>query len=171
MRWRNTKRTLWIVAGIIAIGAIAFGVLFYYAGKFAPGTHGSIKNYSYDVSKYELEEVIHDIIIENPSISRDTIYNYYNDGVNYITISISKTDTIKEFVFRYYGDEQFWEDNPGYSEIFICYIRNKSKGRPRTTAERKKQFKANREYSLSLFETELIGRIEAILNERNTENN
>ena len=104
------------------------------------GTHGSLKGYQYNISKYELENAVNYVINENSKIHRDsavcgysywadengdvyqidTLPDYYNDGENYLTITIDTDKGKYEYVFCYYGDKSYW-DNSKSSEIFICY--------------------------------------------------
>jgi len=107
---------------------------------FSAGTHGSLKNYQYEISKYELEKAVNYVINENSKIHRDsvkfgynqwvddtgnvyridTIPDYYNDGENYLTITIETERGKNEYIFRYYGDDTHWKKSKT-SEIFICY--------------------------------------------------
>ena len=52
--------------------------------------------------------------------------NYYNDGINYVTITIVDGQTRDEFTFRYYGDQEYWKSSPS-SEIFIVYAFDKDR--------------------------------------------
>jgi hypothetical protein len=67
---------------------------------FTGGTHGSIKEYTFPVSKVLLQKAIEKVILKNSDIERDTAKNYlinitngrndtifddrYNDGIEYI---------------------------------------------------------------------------------------
>ena len=118
-----------------------FAILFGMTGCFfSAGTHGSLKNYQYNMSKYELEKAVNYVINENPKIQRDsveyvyyyyvdmatdsqridTVIEHYNDGENYLTITIETDKGKCEYIFRYYGDKSYW-DSSKTSEIFICY--------------------------------------------------
>ena len=75
-----------------------------------------------------------EVIESNPKIIRDTVVteksdnsstdttynNYYNDGVNYVTIKIETPKGYNEYTFRYLGDKDYWKSSNN-SEIFICY--------------------------------------------------
>ena len=52
--------------------------------------------------------------------------NYYNDGINYVTITIKDSQIKDEFTFRYYGDQEYWKSSPS-SEIFIVYAFDKDR--------------------------------------------
>lgn len=79
------------------------------------GTHGTIIGYQYSISKYTLEKAVQKVIITNSNIQRDTTkaYNdstkndYYNDGDNYITITIRKNQLINRYTFKYAGDKEY----------------------------------------------------------------
>jgi len=142
------------------------------------GTHGSLKNYQYNISKYELEKAVNYVINENPKIHRDSVKyvyshwvdiatddgyridsvpDYYNDGENYITIKIETDKGKCEYIFRYYGDKSYW-DSSKTSEIFICYaydeVRNGgSEGNGGVDRETLK-------YLAEIFEKEFINKID-----------
>ena len=101
------------------------------------GTHGSLKGYKYPTTKDKLDSAVMLVIKNNPNIYRDTnnvnyiidqtngkndtiIDNYYNDGINYLTIKIKTEKGQNEYTFRYYGGEEDWK-TAATSEIFICY--------------------------------------------------
>ena len=50
--------------------------------------------------------------------------DYYNDGVNYITFSISKGQLKNYYTFRFAGDSTYW-DTSKVSQIFIAYSLDK----------------------------------------------
>src|SRR5688572_9857441 len=101
-------------------------------GCLTAGTHGSIQEYQYPVSKYVLEKAVMKVIDSNDSIQRDTVKawndssknDYYNDGTNYITMTISKGEIANKYTFRYYGAKVYW-DTSTTSEIFIAYAFDK----------------------------------------------
>ncbi|MCB9359959.1 MAG: hypothetical protein H6587_02810 [Flavobacteriales bacterium] len=97
----------------------SIGVVAFFAFCSTAGTHGSLAGYSYPISKKSLEKTINAVIEENDFIERPTSSDYYNsDG--YITILIGHSAKHK-YVFRFYGGEEHWKNNPNQSEIFICY--------------------------------------------------
>jgi hypothetical protein len=85
------------------------------------GTHGSIKSYSYPVTKVQLEKAVGDAIRSNGNIQRDRRSGHYNDTKNYVTMTIKSGADKFEYTFRYLGDSASWV-NSRTSEIFICYI-------------------------------------------------
>lgn len=92
------------------------------------GTHGSIKSYQYSIPKYSLEKAINKIIFTSRNIERDTTkayndstkYDYYNDGTDYMTITITSDKLVNRYIFKYGGDKKYW-DTSKVSNIFICY--------------------------------------------------
>ena len=50
--------------------------------------------------------------------------NFYNDVVNYVTITIKDGQLKDEFTFRYYGDQEYWKSSPS-SEIFLVYVKTR----------------------------------------------
>lgn len=88
------------------------------------GTHGAIARYQFPVSKYVLEKAIDDVLIKNAdSIYRDSIKGFYNDDSNYVTMRIVTKSTKYRYIFRFYGDKEFW-DTSRQSSIFIAYAYN-----------------------------------------------
>jgi hypothetical protein len=111
------------------------------------GGAGSIKGYRYATTKYNLQKAVMTVIKNSPNIYRDSTMdktvdpsietrykdsnvdlaagnNYYNDVINYVTITITDGQTKDEFTFRYYGDQEYWNSSPS-SEIFIVYAFDK----------------------------------------------
>ncbi len=101
------------------------------------GTHGSIKSYTYPVSKHELQNAVDIVLSKHSNINRDltdnvifdvtnpnkvdTIHNnYYNDGKRYITIEIKKNAETFEYTFQFSGTEADWESSKS-SNISIAY--------------------------------------------------
>lgn len=141
------------------------------------GTHGSLKNYEFMVTKYELDSVVDLVIKNNPNISQeaanvnyivdvtdgknDTIIDdYYNDGINYLTIKIKNDPDLIEYTFRYLGDSTDWNANVT-SEIFICYAydQNGNGGSEGNGGVSNKQL----HYFTEIFEREFITKIDSIL--------
>lgn len=89
-------------------------------GCIRGGTHGYIKAYKYSTSKQKLENAIMQILVNNPAIVQDSIKGYYNDDTSYLTIKIFENGKSSSFIFRYYGDKDYW-DTAKISEIFIAY--------------------------------------------------
>jgi len=115
------------MAKIFKLLLLIFGIstLFISCNLFDAGTHGMIKQYTFSVSKYELEKVINKVIAITSNIYRDTSkHDYYNDGSAYVTIKIGAKNNPSEYIFRYYGDEEMWKVSPHQSEIFVCYAYN-----------------------------------------------
>ncbi len=96
------------------------------------GTHGSIKDYEYSVSKYKLQDGVEAVLKESGNIQIDTVVNFsvdvtsgkndtiysdrYNDVDNYRKIYISGNS----YTFHYYGDKSYW-DKSKTSMISIVY--------------------------------------------------
>lgn len=97
-------------------------------GCVTSGTHGSIVGYQYPVSKYSLENAVLKVIASNNNILRDTVKawndstknDYYNDGINYMSITISKGELKNSYTLKYAGDPEHW-DTSNVSQIFIAY--------------------------------------------------
>jgi len=81
------------------------------------GTHGNLGDYTYYTSKVKLETAI-ESVITNSSI----IEKLKTDGDTYTSIII-KTEVPYCFVFRFYGDEEYYKLHPNESEIFITAIK------------------------------------------------
>ena len=87
------------------------------------GTHGSIKNYQYNVPKYTLENAVNKIIANNPNIRRDSVKNEFNDDTGYITMGIVYKGLPYTYTCRFYGGKQYW-DTSKKSAVFIAYAYN-----------------------------------------------
>jgi hypothetical protein len=110
--------------------------------------HGGFTNYSFKTKKKTLETAVMKVIANDSNIYREPeatqeykdIYkksteesnkelkdgyvnpnyvDYYNDGKNYMTITIK--DKGYEFTFRYIGDEEYWDKSPN-SEFYLVYL-------------------------------------------------
>ena len=87
-------------------------------GCLTAGTHGSIKSYQYSLSKYTLEKAVQKIITTSQNIQRDTTkafndstrYDYYNDGIDYLTITITKNEQANTYIIRYAGARESWNN-------------------------------------------------------------
>ena len=152
---------------------------------FWPNGHGSIKGYRYPVTKWKLEKAVLDVIKNDSNIFRDTAKqyitvinqddsnkkkvitnNYYNDGT-YITIKIKSGAEVNEYIFRYYGDKDYW-DTASSSEIFICYAYDKNDnggaGRDNLIDDLKNKL-------TGVFEAEFVSKIDKELNVKRREIN
>ena len=113
-----------ILVGIIIILIIvlsAIGFCYWALNNIGGGTHGSIESYPFKISKYELEEIVNNIIANDSTIHRDSTNDYNNTGGN-VTLYINNNDKKYQYTFRYFGDETYWSDNLTHSKIFIYYI-------------------------------------------------
>lgn len=151
-----------------------FFVLVGFYSCITAGTHGSIKNYQYSVPKYTLEKVVQEIIATNLNIQRDTTKayddstknDYYNDGNDYVTITIVKNDLVNEYTFKYGGGKEYW-DTSKVSNISICYAYDKdgnggsegNVGLPWYKFGLKKKL-------VGLFESEFVNKIDAVLKQK-----
>jgi hypothetical protein len=133
------------------------------------GTHGSIKNYDFPISKYVLEKAVLKVISSSPNIQRDTAKNYYNDGENYITLEITKGDILNRYTFRFYGGKEDW-DTAKTSEIFIAYAKDKEGNGGSEGNGAIKWYKPGLKKELvSLFESEFISKLDKELGVNHTE--
>ena len=121
------------------LNKILFLVLIVLSSCMGAGTHGSLENYQFGITKDSLQVVIDQVISSDSNIYRDTIptlaglnekgdlvWDYsYRDRIEYETIYIETDDDKVEFVFRYYGDSEYWNKSPS-SEIFICWAYDKN---------------------------------------------
>jgi hypothetical protein len=155
-----------IFIGLLVLAGLLIGYLEYFVSNFSPGTHGSLQSYHFNVSKYKLEETILKEIESNPKIQRDTSSEdtYYNtDG--YITLSISDSVSVNKYVFRFYGDEEYWNANPTISEIFICYLHDAN---GMAISEGNDNVESNKELvnrSIELFQNEIVTPVNKVLNQ------
>ncbi len=141
-------------------------------GCVTGGTHGSIKTYEYEVSKYMLEEAVLKVINSNSNIQRDTANGYYNGSDNsYITIEISKGELVNDYTLRYGGNKEYW-DTARRSSIFIAYAFDKegnggSEGDGGVT-----WYNVSLKSKLiTLFESEFISKLDKELGVNHTESN
>ena len=133
------------------------------------GTHGSIKNYDFPVSKYILEKAVLKVISNNPDIKRDTAKHYYNDGEDYITIEITKGEIVNRYTFRFYGRKEDW-DTAKTSEIFIVYAWDKEGNGGSEGNGGVKWYKLTLKKKLvSLFESEFVFKLDKELGINHTE--
>jgi hypothetical protein len=149
---------------------------------FSGGTHGSIKDYQYSVTKSELEKAVMAVLQTNSNVYRDTIRNYiidvtdgksdtiennyYNDGTNYLTLHIKTLVDIMEYTIRYYADSMTWA-NSQTSEIFICYIYDgKGNGGSEGNGKWRQTSGSKQKKMINLFETEFINKLDRELNQK-----
>jgi hypothetical protein len=133
------------LAGLTFLCGVFLILIYFVIG----GGAGSIKSYRYATTKNNLQTAVMTVIRNSPNIYRDSTrdnsvdtsiesrykdsnvdlaagVNYYNDVVNYVTITIKDGQLKDEFTFRYYGDQEYWKSSPS-SEIFIVYAYDKDR--------------------------------------------
>lgn len=126
------------------------------------GTHGSIKSYEYPVSKSVLEKAVWKVIAANSNIKRSiakyvidsTKNDYYNDGIYYVSMTITKGEFKNNYTFQFAGDSIYWNTSK-VSDISIAYAWDKDAngGHEGISGKVKKQL-------VSLFELEFINKID-----------
>lgn len=137
--------------------------LAFFSSCLSAGTHGSIKAYQYNVPKYELEKVVHQVIIESSTIYQDSIKDYYNDDTNYVTIRIIEKSLPYKYVFHFYGGKEYW-DTSKTSAISIAYAYNvKNEGGSEGGKIKEHGEKFIHEL-IRPFEKEFISKIDSLLN-------
>jgi hypothetical protein len=99
-------------------------------GCVTGGTHGSIKSYTFHVSKAQLQGAVNKVIRRESGLRiapiTDTFTSrYYNDGERYITLDIGDSSEFNEYIFQFSGDKEYW-DTAKYSEISIAYAYDKN---------------------------------------------
>ena len=153
-----TKAIIFILVSFILIFILLKSCL------ITAGTHGSIKEYQYPISKYALDSAVNVVIALNPNISKDTIIDYYNDGQSYVTIDIKQPGMKYNYTFRYYGDSTTWNASPHMSELFICYARDgNGNGGSEGGGEVNWFHWILRKRLLKPFEKELITKVDSVL--------
>lgn len=119
---------------------LIFSCLFWGCEGIGGGTHGSIKSYTFPVKKEVLQKKVEKVISNCSNIHRDSIKynivivdggekdtlwdNYYNDGINYISISIIEKGLPYTYTFHFYGGKEYWDTSKS-SAISIAYAHNK----------------------------------------------
>jgi len=108
---------------VIIFISVSFIVIYILLKSFliTAGTHGSIKGYQYPISKYTLDSAVNIAIASNSNISKETDSSFYNDGQSYVTINIKQPGMKYNYIFRYYGGPETWDNSPKSSELSICY--------------------------------------------------
>jgi hypothetical protein len=111
------------------------------------GTHGSIKEYEYSVSKKVLQKAVGKVILGNPDIHVDTTKNYiiditngkndtiidnhYNDSIEYLTIKIDNNEGrggSNEYTFQYSKGEGADTSNTSFLSIAYAFDENSNGG-------------------------------------------
>lgn len=95
---------------------ILLGILFVIIIYSCGGTHGSIKEYSFNTSEENLKKNIDELVEEKSYLS----YKESDMGIDYFTLLI-KDDYDYEYVCRIYGNEK--EKKKMGSKIFIAYVK------------------------------------------------
>lgn len=107
-----------------------FSFLVIFSFLATAGTHGSIKEYSYNISKENLELIIYEVIEESREIILIPDTNFYFDShtsefmKEYMTIEILEDTVSRLYKFRFYGNRDYWNNHPFNSEIFISHVKD-----------------------------------------------
>ncbi|RYZ00006.1 MAG: hypothetical protein EOO11_03100 [Chitinophagaceae bacterium] len=154
-------------------------LLFFLSGCLGAGTHGSIQDWEFPVTKIRLAQVVDSIIDTNPAIRRDTVRNhwidqtggrqdtvennYYNDRTTYQTIYIRSGSGDYCYVFRFGGGKVYW-DTARAATLFIAYAYD---GQGKGGSEGNGAFpwykKRLRKQLVATFEAELIANVSRAL--------
>ena len=153
-------------------------------GSFGAGTHGSIKSYSYPVKKAILEQAVEKVIANNTNIIRDdTIQrNFIIDVTNkrhdtlfhhqvksYVDIAVVHGGEKNDYTFQYSGTQEDW-DTERISNISIAYAHDKDGNGGSEGHGDFPWYKYNlRSRLVSVFEQELINKIDSVLNTHHQE--
>lgn len=139
------------------------GAILLFGGCIEAGTHGSIRGYSYTISKSELEKKIHFILKSSTNIWQDSAKDYYNDDSTYIRMNINYDNHIFSYIFSFYGDRTYW-DTSTKSQIFIAYASNdKGEGGSEGDGGVKNGNSSLRHELLIPFENVFIAKLDSIL--------
>ena len=147
---------------------IFFPFLLMVTGCLTAGTHGSIKSYTFPVTKSVLQKTVIDVISKRPNIRiapiTDTFTSkYYNDGERYLTIEIAVNGATNEYIFQYTGSKEDWGTSK-VSEISIAYaFDNKNAGGSEGNGNLTSDNIRLRHKLISVFENEFIDRIDTLL--------
>jgi hypothetical protein len=111
------------------------------------GTHGSIHGYEFEESKETIQTLLEQMTISRPDlqfIPNDTDIQYD---------LLVRTENSRVFVYRFAGDEDYWEEHPESCSLFLAY----------TKLETEKTFKKDQELTraekkevISIFRTLVI---------------
>lgn len=148
---------------------ISFLFIAMLSGCIGGGTHGYIKAYQYNIRKNELQNAVHKIILNSPSIQQDSIKGYYNDDTSYVSINIFYRRKAFRYIFRYYGGEKYW-DTSKTSEIFIAYAHdgNGNGGSSGNGGVKWYDFKLKKRLT-DPFEKEFVSKIDSVVGMKHTE--
>ena len=114
------------------------------------GTHGSLGGYSYNISKEKLEDAISEVIINSNNINQ-----LETDGGEYTSIIIRIDRQEYFYVFRFFGDQDYFITHPSNSKIFVTAAKI-DKGEYKSYREIGKSERIN---LMKIFETEFINKI------------
>src|SRR4051812_35025281 len=135
------------------------------------GTHGSIKGYRYNVPKHRLQEATNTVINKSQNIVRDTSKDYYNDGENYVTITIKKEGAENIYTFRYYGKKEDWDTSKS-SELFIAYAHDKEgNGGSEGDGGFSKLSEKTKQQLIGAFETAFVDKVDREVGQRHVSTN
>ena len=149
---------------------VLFGiVLMSFGACIGGGTHGCIKRYQYNTSKYILEKAVHQALLNNNIVIQDSVKDYYNDDTNYVSMKIGKKGLQYAYTFRYYGGKEYW-DTSKISEIFIAYAydENMNGGSAGNGGLKWYDFRLKKALTKP-FEREFISKIDSVLGMKHTE--
>jgi hypothetical protein len=140
-----------------------------FLGCIGAGTHGYLRAYKYNISKYRLEKAVHQVIGSNPSIYQDSIKSYYNDDTGYISAIILEKGLPFRYIFRFYGGKEYW-DSSKTSEIFIAYAydENDRGGSQGNGGVNWYNFRLKKRLT-EPFEKELVNKVDSVLGIKHTE--
>ena len=123
------------------------------------GTHGSIKEYSYPISKVKVDSTIQYLIRNNPKISK-----IEGDGNTYNTVLIKDVKSYY-FVFRFQGNENDFKTHPNESKFFITAIKIDN-GEYKKEAEIET---SEMKEAINVFKNEFVFKLDSILGEKSVE--
>jgi hypothetical protein len=72
-----------------------------------------------------LEQAVRQLLAENAAIRPDSSRDYYNDGVNYITLT--EGGLPYKYILHYYGREEYWKTSRT-ARLSIVYAYSQSGG-------------------------------------------
>lgn len=170
------KKVKVVLFGIVLLGQSAC---------IGGGTHGYIKAYNFPVKKEKLQEAVEEIISKGGSIYRDTpkyhiveindkmtdtfFDNYYNDTNNYVTIFINHANANFNYIFRYYGDETYWDTSKSSTiSISYAYDEKRNGGSAGNGSVNWYHF-SKKKLLVEPFELEFINKIDSLLGTKHTE--
>jgi hypothetical protein len=99
----------------------------------------------------------------------DTVHNnYYNDGIRYLTIYITKDNVLYEYTFHYYGTDEYWETSTESSISLVYAYDGKGNGGSEGNDGFKGELKLRKKLT-SIFESEFITKVDKQLGKSHTE--